>query len=158
MSSSSYLKHEYGSQPMSSPCVKTDPYAHSGASQDGVALSGLYEIDCHTATHMINDYDFNLTLAKNSARGCLWATFRWGAWDGIIQIKPGPELNEPVSFGWRLRDLDTGKLTFGKRCTGLITCFSDQTLWGELHDIPGAGAVVFEGRRLTGESLEDDLA
>jgi hypothetical protein len=155
--SGSYLKHEYGSQPMSSPRIKTDPYANREYSPDGIVLSGLYDIDCPTATDMFNDYDLTLTLAKDSARGCWWATFRWGAWDGIIQINTDLVLDRSVPFAWRLRDLETGKLTFGKRCTGQITCFSDKTMWGELQDIPEVGTVAFEGRRVAGQALEDDF-
>jgi hypothetical protein len=137
--------------------IKPDSYAQHESSSNLIILSGLYEIDCPAATDMFGDYDLNLTLARDTPRDCWWATFRWGAWDGIMQMNPGPILDEPASLGWRMRDLETGQLRFGKKCTGQITCYSDQIMGGELYEVPGVGTVEFQGRRMPGEALGDDL-
>lgn len=163
--SRSRVKQEYGSsQPQqslqnSSPYIKTDPCAQ-GERVRPVLLSGTYEVNCATASDMFGDYNLELTLAANPTRNAWWATFRWGAWDVIIQMSPGPDqigIGNQCMLGWRLRDLETGQLTFGKRCTGAMTFFDDQSFTGALFGVPGAGTVEFDGNRLAGRSLEDDL-
>jgi hypothetical protein len=163
--SRSRLKQEYSlplpqrSQYTSSPRIKIDPYTNIKGNQ-GTILSGIYEIDCSIASDMFNEYNLDLTLAFDAYRDTWWASFRWGAWDGIMKMDPGPTYtgtNQPWSLGWRLRDLQTGQLKFGKKCTGVMTFFEDGTLVGELNEVPGAGTVEFAGRRLVGPSLEDDL-
>jgi hypothetical protein len=159
------FKQEYGPPSVqragysSSSRVKADPYGSYPGSQS-IILSGRYEVNCSVASDMFEDYDHDLTLAISPSRDVWWATFRWGAWDGIIQMRPGPtyhELGQPCSLGWRLRNLETGQLKFGKRCTGVMTFNNDQTFTGALYEVPGAGTVEFEGTRMVGESLEDDL-
>ncbi|KAH6496246.1 hypothetical protein HBI55_098650 [Parastagonospora nodorum] len=163
--SRSRVKQEYGSYQLqqspynSSPHVKTDPYAQPGHARY-VLLSGTYEVNCATASDMFGDYNLELTLAENPARNAWWATFRWGAWDVIIQMSPGPDqigVGNQCTLGWRLRDLETGQFTFGKRCTGSMTFFDNQTFIGALFGVPGVGTVEFDGNRLAGRSLEDDL-
>ena len=100
----------------------------------------------------------DLMLAQNATRNTWWATFRWGAWDGIMQMRPGPTgIDHSCSLGWRLRDIETGQLKFGKNCTGDIMFFGDQTFTGSLYGVPGVGTVDFEGTRLPGPSGQDDL-
>jgi hypothetical protein len=78
-------------------------------------------------------------------------------------MNPGPSsssaLDRPCFLGWRLRDLETGRLTFGRKCTGEMTFFRDQGLGvrGYLFEVPEVGTVKFEGRRVPGRSCEDDL-
>lgn len=166
------VKHEhaispYGtSSPYSPPKQRYDSSAsHMGRNRNtsngrdqASLLSGTYSIDCAVASDMFQDYDLDLTLASDSSRNIWWATFRWGAWDGIMQMKPGPAgVGQPCSLGWRLRDLETNQLKFGKRCTGTITFFENQTFTGQLHDVPGAGTVDFDGARLPGPAVHDDL-
>jgi hypothetical protein len=125
-----------------------------------ILLSGRYGITCATATSLFGTYDLDLALATNLCRTTWWATFRWGAWDGIIQLNPGPSytpLGQPCPLGWHMRNLETGQLKFGKRCTGAMTFFEAQTFVGWLGEVPGAGTVEFEGTRLAGQGLEDDL-
>jgi hypothetical protein len=141
------------------PDIKTDQYVDD-YNQGSVLLSGFYEIDCPSASNTFGDYGLDLTLSADPNRGVWWATFRWGAWDGLIQMNPGPgvaPLGQSCSLGWRLRDLETGQLKFGKKCTGQMTFFDDQTFRGCLFEIPGAGTVDFEGRRMSGSSVTDDL-
>lgn len=68
----------------SSPYNKSDPYQNYYQPQPSLLLSDTYSISCETVNPIFNDYDLNLTLARDSSRGIWWATFRWGAWDGII--------------------------------------------------------------------------
>jgi hypothetical protein len=163
--SRSRVKQEYGLYQLqqspynSSPRIKTDPYAQPGHARY-VLLSGTYEVNCATASDMFGDYNLELTLAENPARNAWKAAFRWGAWDVIIQMSHGPDqigAGNQCTLGWRLRDLETGQFTFGKRCTGSMTFFDNQTFTGVLFGVPGVGTVEFDGNRLAGRSLEDDL-
>jgi len=76
-------------------------------------------------------------------------------------MNPGPgdsdSLGQPCSLGWRLRDLETGQLTFGRKCTGYMTFSGDGSMEGCLYEVPGVGSLEFEGMRVSGGSLEDDL-
>ncbi|KAF1947061.1 hypothetical protein EJ02DRAFT_365939 [Clathrospora elynae] len=144
----------------SSPHIKPDPYASSPYQpQSSILLTGSYEIDCQAATDMFGNVKMDLTLSLDSARGIWWATFCWGVWDGIIQMNPDPtgSIGQPCALGWRLRDLETGKLTFGRKCTGSMTFFKEQYFRGCLFEVPGVGAVEFNGQRVLGAGLEDDL-
>ncbi|KAH6866610.1 hypothetical protein BKA58DRAFT_364135 [Alternaria rosae] len=154
--------YQYSPKPIySSPYLKPDPYPNYCQPSPSLSLSGTYSISCETASSTFNDYDLNLTLARDPSRGMWWATFRWGAWDGIIQVNPGPgdsdSLGQPCSLNWRLRDLETGRLTFGRKCTGYMTFSGDESVEGCLYEVPGVGSLVFEGMRVSGGSLEDDL-
>jgi len=144
-----------------SPYIKSDPYPDYYQPSPPLLLSGTYPISCETASSIFNDYNLDLTLARDPSRGIWWATFRWGAWDGIIQMNPGPgdsdSLGQPCSLGWRLRDLETGQLTFGRKCTGYMTFSGDGSMYGCLYEVPGVGSLTFEGMRVSGGSLEDDL-
>jgi hypothetical protein len=123
-------------------------------------VSGIYEIRCPIAEDVFREYELDLSLAFDAPRDTWWATFRWGAWDGIIKMTPGPiyvGTNRPCTLGWRLRDLETDELRFGKRCTGMMTFFDDGTLTGYLNEMPNVGTVKFDGRRQLGPSIEDDL-
>jgi hypothetical protein len=163
--SRSRMKKEYGSlSPQYSadtlaPRVKIDPYISSESNQS-ILLSGMYAIQCPVASDIFGDYDLDFTLSLDPTRGIWWATFRWGAWDGIIRMNSGPSFKvrgESCPLDWRLRDLETGELRFGKKCTGHMTFFENQTFQGSLYNIPYAGTVAFEGRRLPGCNLKDDL-
>jgi hypothetical protein len=108
---------------------------------------------------MFDDCNLVPTLAVSS-RDIWWAKFCWGSWDGIIQMNPGPSYNgtgQPCSLGWRLRDLKTGPLKFGKKRMGAMTFVEDGTFLGSLYEMPGTGTVEVEGTRLAGPNLEDDL-
>ncbi|KAB2100370.1 hypothetical protein AG0111_0g11512 [Alternaria gaisen] len=155
-------QEQYDLTPMrSSPYIKSDPHQNHYQPESSLLLSGTYSIDCASASSVFDDYNLDLTLACDSSRGLWWATFHWGAWDGIIQMNPGPSdsnsLGLPCSLGWRLRDLNTGKLTFGRKCTGMMTFFRDGMVNGCLYEVPGVGDLVFEGTRMVGGNLQDDL-
>ncbi|KAL1793559.1 hypothetical protein ACET3X_008541 [Alternaria dauci] len=141
--------------------IPPDPYHNHYQPEPSLLLSGIYSIDCESASSIFNDHNLDLTLSRDPSHGLWWATFRWGAWDGIIQMNPGPSdsdsLGVPCSLGWRLRDFETGKLTFGRKCTGTMTFFKDGMVDGCLYEVPGVGDVVFEGSRMAGGNLEDDL-
>ncbi|CAN9405547.1 unnamed protein product [Alternaria alternata] len=161
-SRSRFKQEQYDPTPMrSSPYIKSDPHQNCYQPEPSLLLSGTYSIDCASASSVFNDYNLDLTLARDPSRGLWWATFRWGAWDGIIQMNPGPSdsnsLGLPCSLGWRLRDLNTGKLTFGRKCTGTMTFFRDGMVDGCLYEVPGVGDLIFEGTRMAGGNLEDDL-
>ncbi|KAH7386835.1 hypothetical protein DE146DRAFT_768522 [Phaeosphaeria sp. MPI-PUGE-AT-0046c] len=130
----------------------------SNRRDQAILLGGTYTIDCAVASDMFQDYNLDLTLAPDPSRNTWWATYRWGAWDGIIQMRPGPTgVGQPCSLGWRLRDLGTGDLKFGKRCTGTIMFLENQAFTGSLFEVPGVGTVDFDGTRLPGPSVQHNL-
>jgi hypothetical protein len=144
-------------QQRNSPHIKIDPYLHPTSS---VLLSGTYTITCPTATSLFDTSSLDLSLDKDPIHNIWWATFRWGAWDGIMQVKPGPrgveDLGRLFSFGWRLRDLRDGRLEFGRGCMGDVTFYRGE-ISGRLRNVRGVGMVEFNGVREEGEAVEDDL-
>jgi hypothetical protein len=158
---SRFKQEQSYADPYASPYIKSDPHSNFHQPEPSMLLSGNYAIDCQVASDVFNEYDLDLTLSLDSSRGIWWATFRWGGWDGIIQMNPGLSnsntLGQPCSLGWRLRDLETRKLTFGRKCTGSMTFFGDGTFHGCLFEVPGMSTVEFDGRRVKGGSPEDDL-
>lgn len=164
------MKQEYSTEDMKSPPHSSHPYmkqesiAHRATPEpEPILLSGTYSISCPVATDMFPDIDphnLTLTLLRDDDRNVWWATFCWGAWDGIMQMSPGLSyhtLGQACSLGWRLRDLDTGELKFGRKCTGEMTVYNDQTLSGCLFQVPHVGTVEFWGDRMTSGSMEDGL-
>ena len=144
-------------EPATKSKVKKEEYDDSN--DNIITMSGIYDITSHTASTTWYDYSLDLSLSNDPNHGVWWATFRWGAWDTIMRIQPNINLNlyGPCELSWRMRDLETGQLTFGRKCTGDIEFFPDQTLRGCLYDIPGTGAVEFEGARAPGPPVQDDL-
>ncbi|CAE7009487.1 hypothetical protein CFE70_001734 [Pyrenophora teres f. teres 0-1] len=152
--------------PKKEPKVKKAPAPRSKVKKeeyedpnDAAIMSGMYDITSDTASDIWQDYNLDLSLSSDPNRGVWWATFRWGAWDGIMRIQPTPDFSlfSLCELSWRMRDLETGKLTFGKRCTGDIEFFANKTLRGTLYDVPGAGGVQFQGTRMPGPAVQDDL-
>lgn len=159
--------------PRKEPAVKKEPKVkketaarskvkkeeHNDPNDRTILMSGMYDITSATVSETWNEYDLELGLFSDHNRGVWWATFNWGAWDGIMRIQPSSEFNlfGSCELSWRMRDLESGQLTFGRKCTGDIEFFADQTLRGYLFDVPGAGAVDFEGTRVPGPAVQNDL-
>ena len=71
-----------------------------------------------------------------------------------MKMDPGPTyetIDNMHTLGWRIRNTETGALTFGRNCTGKV-CFDgkNRTLKGLLYDVPGVGSIDFEGKRIAG--------
>lgn len=119
-----------------------------------IYLSGTYKIasDSIEDTFVIHS-PLRLTLFTE-ATGIWWASFQWACFDGVIKIDPGPTyetIEQPHSLGWRIRNTETGTLTFGRDCTGDIHFEGDnRALAGTLYGVPGIGRVDFVGKRLAG--------
>ncbi|KAI8940855.1 hypothetical protein NX059_002116 [Plenodomus lindquistii] len=128
---------------------------------DHLLLTGNYSISCPIAESLLMAENLDLSLALDTFRHIWWATFRWGTWDAIVQMNPGPTstsmFGQSHTLGWRLRDLHTGALEFGRRCTGDIVFLRDGSFRARLIGWPEVGVVEFEGRREEGPVLEDDL-
>ncbi|KAF2865022.1 hypothetical protein BDV95DRAFT_264280 [Massariosphaeria phaeospora] len=148
------------------PYAEHDPYAADSPPPAGILLSGTYSITCAQAVQAFSlprHTRLTLTLVLNPSTSIWWARYTWGAWDMILQLNPGPSgtpLGQPCTLGWRLRDLDTGELRFGKRCTGTATFYRDQSVEVALAGMPGmsAGAKLeFGGRRMAGGNEEGDM-
>lgn len=164
--SRSLVKNEYQSgsarfnSRTPSPHIKRVPYADTYDEPDRILLSGHYEITCPIASNIFDEYNLDMTLSLDPARTVWWATFRWGAWDGLIQMSPGPSYDpfgQCCSLKYRLRNLETGQLSFSNRCTGTMKFFEDRTLRACLFDFPEIGLVEFEGSRMPGLGVENDL-
>ncbi|KAF1850954.1 uncharacterized protein K460DRAFT_350942 [Cucurbitaria berberidis CBS 394.84] len=148
--------------PRSSPYIKPDPYANDRSrTPAGTLLSGAYSIAAFCDNPQYDNDVFTLTLYRDSSHhgNTWWATIAWGPLDGIIQMNPGPgdTLGRSCSLGWRVRDVQVDCLTFGRKCTGEMTFFANQTLRGALHNVPDMGTVEIEGTRLPGPSAEWDF-
>ncbi|KAH7074878.1 hypothetical protein BKA63DRAFT_553769 [Paraphoma chrysanthemicola] len=143
--------------------IKPDPYANIPSSphtQQHALLSGTYTISCPLATALFStSSSFYLILAKDPSRSVWWASTSMGAWDFLMQLNPGPTytaLREPCTLGWRMRDLDTGELKFGKGCTGEMVFSGGGRMSACLWEVPGVGEVDFEGWREDGDAVEGD--
>ncbi|KAH7087847.1 hypothetical protein FB567DRAFT_569751 [Paraphoma chrysanthemicola] len=143
--------------------IKPDPYADLPSSpntQQCALLSGTYTISCPLATALFStSSSFSLTLAKDPSRSVWWASTSMGSWDFLIQLNPGPThtvLGEPCTLGWRMRDMDTGELKFGKGCMGEMVFGGNGKMSACLWDVPGVGEVELEGWREDGDAVEGD--
>lgn len=109
------------------PISKHSNTAASGSSgeQNDVYLSGTYNINSDTIEETFllpaASLPLRLTLFTEESTGIWWADFQWACFDGVIKINPGPTydtIDRPHSLGWRIRNTETGSLTFGRDCTG----------------------------------------
>ena len=144
-------------EPVARPKVKKEE--HDDPNDRIILMSGMYDITSATVSETWSDYNLELGLFSDPNRGVWWATLRWGTWDGIMRILPSSDFNlfGSCELSWRMRDLESGQLAFGRNCTGDIEFFSNQTLRGYLFNVPEAGAVDFEGTRMPGPSVQNDL-
>jgi hypothetical protein len=124
-----------------------------------IQLSGTYKITCPAATSTfpsLNPSSLRLDLCRDEPREVWWATFTFATWHCVILMDPGPTyetLGERCTLGWRMRDLENGELRFGKRCTGEMTFFRDQTIRSYLFNVPGAGTIEFWGPRMKSKGV-----
>ena len=131
-----------------------------------IILSGTYDIDIDWIKHPVFDAHidgpFQLDVFMDGTTGTWWAKFNWAMLDGIIKMDPGPTYETATNFhtlGWRIRNVDTGKLTFGRNCTGKISFDEEtRTLEGYLYDVPEAGRIDFQGDRVLGPRRVGDLS
>ncbi|KAJ4363336.1 hypothetical protein N0V95_001109 [Ascochyta clinopodiicola] len=138
------------SQKQKSP-VLTSPTA----THDDIYLSGTYRIITPDIEEPLpQDPGLRLTLFTDEATGIWWASFHWPPFNGLMKIDPGPTYNTVTSthsLGWRIRNEETGGLSFGKGRTGEIKFDGlERTLEGALYGVPGVEIVEFEGRRMAG--------
>lgn len=135
------VKREYTPSRSSSAYIKQEPSPHDPIQEQGnILLSGTYKLNCPTL-HVNPPY---LTLYLDEDRSIWWITLTYDSFDFLIQMDPGPSyepLGVPCTLGWRVRDGDTGRLYFGKGCTGEMTFYEDQTLSGVLKGVPRVGTV-----------------
>lgn len=150
-----------------SPYIKPDPYANNASHHRSSSIQGGSNVQGGTYTttfycdNPLYDNDpFTFTLFRNPQRSVWWATFSWGPLEGLIQMSPGPgdfdTLDHSYSLGWRLRDIQDNSLTFGRKCTGVMVFFADQTFQGALYQVPYVGTVEIQGARQAGPSLRGD--
>ncbi|KZM21845.1 uncharacterized protein EKO05_0003132 [Ascochyta rabiei] len=133
--------------------LKPSVPASSTATQDDIYLSGTYHItapDVEEASSQ--DTPLRLALFTDEATGIWWASFHWSPLNGVMKIDPGPTYDtiaDTHSLGWRIRNEETGGLSFGRDCTGDIRFDGqERTLMGALYGVPGVGLLEFEGRRI----------
>ncbi|KAF9695072.1 hypothetical protein EKO04_006995 [Ascochyta lentis] len=128
-----------------------------------VLLSGPYQ--CLTngaAGDWLKGDRFHLTLSYDFTRRRWWAAFSMGAWDGMIQVNPGPLTPDDVHAGrkfplmWRLRNLRQRRVQEGVNCTGDVVISSEE-ISVRLFEVLGFGVLEFVGVRLEGLTLYRDL-
>ncbi|KAF3038165.1 hypothetical protein E8E12_007779 [Didymella heteroderae] len=123
-----------------------------------VVISGTYDIGIDYVEYPAFTYPtdglFEFVVLTEEATGTCWAKFQWAMLDGIIKMDPGPTYETITHFhtlGWRIRNVETGRLTFGRNCTGKMRFdASTRMLEGVLYDVPGAGRINFHGDRMSG--------
>jgi hypothetical protein len=160
----------------SKPRVKKEPQssmfrglaavAAAEPGQDDIIISGTYDIDIDWLLHPIFDVyidgPFALNVFTDEMTGIWWAEFHWAMLKGIIKMDPGPSYETVEQFhtlGWRIRDEETGKITFGRNCTGKIRFgVHTESLEGYLYDVPGAGRIDFQGLRRPGPRRGGNLS
>ncbi|CAO2649523.1 Nn.00g069080.m01.CDS01 [Neocucurbitaria sp. VM-36] len=162
------VKKEPRSPPSSSsytlsPYLKPDTYPNNELQTPRpVLLSGTYHthISCAPLLPDNNDNPIStLTLYRDSSQrsSTWWATLSSGPYNFLIRMNPGPSISTPCLLNWRLRNVEDNALTFGRKCTGEMTFFGDQTFRGVLDQVPGVGAVEIEGERVGGPGVEGGL-
>ena len=139
--------------------IKPEKTPTTPRAPSSIQFSGTYKITCPAATSTfpsLNPSSLRLDLCRDEARDVWWATFTFATWHCLILMDPGPSyetLDERCTLGWRMRDLENGELRFGKRCTGEMTFFRDQTIRGYLFNVPGAGTIEFWGPRMKSKGV-----
>lgn len=149
--------------------VEAEPrssFLMAGSGPGDIVLSGTYDVGKDWIMHPVFDADtdgpFQLDVFMDGATGIWWAKFHWAMLDGIMKMDPGPSYETATHFqtlGWRIRNEDTGKLTFGRNCTGKFRFDQETgTPEGYLYDVPGAGRIDFQGNRVPGPRKDGDLS
>lgn len=155
---SSRIKHE-PSSPLQSPYIKPESNSQS-ASSKSTLLSGTYKASFVSEDGFYDDADGILTLFRApTTPGLWWAKIIWGPFEGLIRLLGLYTLDthgSTFAVAWRLRHMHNQSLTFGRKCTGEITLYRDQTFDGVLFEVPDVGTVQMQGRRIPGGSLEAD--
>ncbi|KAJ4367048.1 hypothetical protein N0V83_007578 [Neocucurbitaria cava] len=138
--------------------IKPDPYTNSSSQNPPtLLLSGKYDVRV-PYDNLYSHCPFTLTLFRDSSHSnTWWGTISWGPLSGLIKMDPGPSdfdaSGTTCSLGWRLRDIQDNSLTFGRKCTGEMTFFRDQTFSGVLDQMPHMGSVEMEGTRQPGPGV-----
>ncbi|KAM0724298.1 hypothetical protein Q7P37_000180 [Cladosporium fusiforme] len=112
-------------------------------------ITGVYNISCpqlssQTATSHL------LRLSVDNESGKIWGSFSLVTTSGVLLIADSnadPDVSH--SFGWRARDADSGRLSFGRGCFGEIVFFGERQVRGTFFNLFPA-PVDFEGERRAG--------
>ncbi|KAF2456139.1 hypothetical protein BDY21DRAFT_364873 [Lineolata rhizophorae] len=86
-----------------------------------------------------SDRDYDVTLRITSNPDCLVGRLEnFGPWEGMIKIapKPDPTSTGSISFGWRVRDTNTGEMRYGRGCFGEIKFFGSEQVRGTFFNMP----------------------
>ncbi|KAK8255318.1 hypothetical protein HDK77DRAFT_29329 [Phyllosticta capitalensis] len=116
-------------------------------------ITGIYDIQCTIEedfpAHCENGC--RLMLCREQGTGRVWGSFSWGPFFGVIQLNPGPPhfSQDSLSLGWRAKNLDNGRLEFGRGKTGVMVFRNKSEISGQLFDLFG-NFVEFFGRRRDG--------
>jgi hypothetical protein len=102
------------------------------------ALTGVYNAHC---PHFDNDTletigDFRISICVNDNDPTrIWGDFEIGCKSGVILITDYNEWNPELSFGWRARDTERGRLDFGRGCYGDIQFFDGGRIGGSFYNL-----------------------
>ncbi|OCK83525.1 hypothetical protein K432DRAFT_178753 [Lepidopterella palustris CBS 459.81] len=115
-------------------------------------ITGAYNVTCPVIEEEWPNVSSNLRLQLCKDGERMWGSGSWGPMDLVIQLNPGPtQISDvhPVSFGWRMRENETGETRFGGGCNGHIYFLEDDKVQGVFFGLYG-GNIEFEGVRRPG--------
>jgi hypothetical protein len=140
----------------SSPKIKAEVKPESDAA-DGAEprfITGVYNVSSRQLEEQYPHEASNLRffLCVDNEAGKIWGGFELASKSGVLCIKDDyTGTNGPLSFGWRARDLNQGRLSFGKGCFGNIQFFDDRSFKATVSNMfSGREPVELEGVRRPG--------
>lgn len=101
-----------------------------------VSVTGVYHISCQQITEQLPDTanQLRLFICVDHETGTTWGGFELAMKSGVIKIDDiGVE--RKLSFGWRSRDSETGRLQFGKGCFGDIAFYGSGQVRGCFYNL-----------------------
>lgn len=126
-------------------------------SEREISVTGVYYLDCAQITEQLPSAanKLRLFICVDHETGITWGGFELAMKSGVIKIDDiGVE--RKLTLGWRSRDSEDGRLTFGKNCFGDIAFYEDKVRGCLYNLFPRLGmtgefaAVEFEGSRKPG--------
>ncbi|CZT23910.1 uncharacterized protein RCC_09625 [Ramularia collo-cygni] len=105
-------------------------------SERQVSVTGVYNLSCEQITDQLPRAidTLRLFICVDHETGTTWGAFELAMKSGVIKIDDiGVE--RKLSFGWRSRDSETGRLQFGKGCFGDIAFYGDEQVRGCFYNL-----------------------
>ena len=121
---------DHRSPSKTTPKIKTEvkPEVNSADSPSRRYITGVYNV---TSAKLSSQYaheanNLRLFLCVDNESNKIWGGFELVSKSGVLCITDYTNVDAPLSFGWRARDLHRGGLSFGRGCFGDIQFFDDR--------------------------------